>query len=151
MKAMVFEVVSESGKYLILGLEKLRDITLVSIAWIYSIIIWITANIFKFILGIIDSERLEHAEQASEQYSMTRELEILGAISAIKEDVLAQKTWTNEHSEKLNELGSQLLYECEWEDRRIHRYMKKIVESIPGLQYAGHDDEDDDEDIRIGV
>lgn len=149
MKNMLFELISNIGKYIIVVIDNFRDGLLIAIAWLLNTTIWIIANIFRVVLSIIDSERINHAEQASEQYGLTREIELLGAISAVKEDALDQKTWLSEHTNALNILGSQLINECEWEERRVHRYIKKIVESIPGLQYAGSVEEDD-EDIELG-
>jgi hypothetical protein len=101
-------------------------------------------------LRLVDPDRLDHAEQVADQYSMNQELEILGAVSHVKEDALEKKAWTAQHSQALNILGNRLCQECDWEEERIHDYMRRVVKSIPGLGYLVGSEEDDDDTISIG-
>jgi hypothetical protein len=104
------------------------------------------AHSFKFVLWLIDRRRTRYTEQVILQSDMSTELEILMMVSKVKEDALNIGFWRENHSMALNELGSRLYNECEWEESDIHRYMKMIVESIPGLTYATSDDVDDEDE-----
>lgn len=109
------------------------------------------AHTFKFILWLIDSKRTKYTEEVILQSDISTELEILMMVSKVKEDALNIGFWLDNHSMALNELGSRLYNECEWEEEDIHRYMRMVVESIPGLTYATSDDiDDEDEGIPLG-
>jgi hypothetical protein len=111
-----------------------------------------TASIFKWILWLIDKDRVHHAEQVIEQEDLSNELDILVHVTKVKEDALSRGAWTNAHSLTLNELSQKLYDDCEWSKDMIHSYMREIVESIPGLAYVpGDDDDDDDDDISVNV
>jgi len=81
---------------------------------------------------------------------MHLELETISSVIKVKEDALDRKKWTVHHTEALEVLGSRLINECDWSERKMHIYMKSVVESIPGLHYMvdidEYDDDDDDED-----
>ena len=69
-------------------------------------------------------------------------------LNKIKEDALQRKAWTSNHSLALNELSSELYNQCNWDEQRIHQYMRGIVETIPGLSYVSNDDSDDSIDLE---
>ena len=150
MKAALFDALAFLGEAIIDLLENVGDLLSLGVESFFRFLIWIAANTFKVILWVVDSDRLNHAEQVADQYSMNQELEILGAISHVKEDALHKKTWTGQHSQALNILGNRLSQECDWEEERIHDYMRRVVESIPGLGYLVGSEEDDDDTISIG-
>lgn len=104
------------------------------------------AHSFKFLLWLIDRKRTDYTEQVVLQSDMSTELEILMMVSKVKEDALNIGFWRENHSMALNELGSRLYNECDWEEEDIHRYMRMVVESIPGLTYATSDDADDEDE-----
>ena len=117
--------------------------------------------VFKSVLRIIDKDRVHHAEQVVEQENIAKELQILVYVSKVKQDALETGGWTSKHSLALNQLSQRLYMECGWNLKKIHSYMRSIVESIPGLSYVSgnddedydYDDDDDDDDddfIRIG-
>ena len=151
MKKTLFNVAAFLGEWFIDLLENVGDLLSLGIESFFNFLVWLTANAFKAVLWIIDSDRADHAEQVADQYSMSQELEILGAVGHVKEDALERKAWTSQHSEALNILGNRLCHECDWEEERIHDYMRRVVESIPGLGYlVGSDDDEDDDSISIG-
>jgi hypothetical protein len=144
MKRFFFESIARIGKWLIVGLSEISELLCLGVEKLFEIFVWIVANIVKLLLSAIDKDRVEHAEQALDQSVMSRELEILASISAVKEDALASKYWSNNHSEALNVLGNRLLNECDWDEERIHDYMRRAVESIPGLGYMVGSEDDED-------
>lgn len=151
MKTVLFDALAYLGEAVIDLLHNIGDLLSLGIESLFSFFVWIAANTFKAILWLVDSDRLNHAEQVADQYSMNQELEILGAISHVKEDALGKKAWTGQHSEALNVLGNRLSQECDWEEDRIHDYMRRVVESIPGLGYLVGSEDDDDDTISIGT
>lgn len=150
MRTKLFNLVGSFGETFIDALRAVLEFSVNVQVKIADLILKLTAHIFKFILWLIDDERINHAEEAVKQSSLSTELEILMMVSKVKEDALNVGFWRENHSMALNELGSRLYNECEWEEDEIHRYMRMIVESIPGLTYAiTDDDEDEDEGIRL--
>lgn len=149
MKRVLFDAIAFAGEAFLDLLHNFGDLLSLGVESFFNLLVWLVANIFRVILWVVDSDRLNHAEQVADQYSMNQELEILGAISHVKEDALGKKTWTGQHSQALNILGNMLSQECDWEEERIHDYMRRIVESIPGLGYLVGSEEDDDDTIAI--
>jgi hypothetical protein len=137
------------------------DLVLSSIQWLINLCLTVQVEIgnrlllfltyiFKAILWLIDRSRVEHAELVMSQEYLSTELEILMAVSKIKEDALSKKKWTNYHTATLTELSQQLYDNCNWDEDKIHGYIKNIVESIPGLTYIVGDEDDDSDAIEIG-
>lgn len=150
MKEFLFDSISNLGELLLDAIQAVARFLLTIQINTSNLFISIVANIFKYILMLIDKDRVHHAQQVVEQESMANELEILMHVSKVKEDALSRASWTNDHSIALNQLSQKLYNECEWSKERIHEYMRAIVETIPGLTYvAGEDDDDEDDDITI--
>ena len=150
MKKILFDSVALLGKAVIGILREAGDLLSYGVESVFNFFVWISAQIFRFILWLIDKERVDHAEQVVDQSLMSRELEILGTISQVKQSALDSKVWNENHSKALNMLGNRLFQECDWEEDRIHDYMRRVVESIPGLGYAVGSEDDEDEGIAIG-
>lgn len=150
MRTKLFNLIGSFGENFVEGLRFILELFINTQVHIADLLVKLTANYFRFVLWIIDRERMDHAEQTVLQSSMNTELEILMMVSKVKEDALSIGVWKENHSMALNELGSRLYNECDWEEDQIHRYLRMVVESIPGLIYATSDDEDDeDEGIRL--
>ena len=64
------------------------------------------------------------------------ELRLLGAANSVKEHAETTGDWTDQHSEAIEAISNALLNECSWEEDDIHGYMKRLVESIDGLEYG---------------
>lgn len=149
MKNIIYNAIGNFGEDLITGLQAIFNFIIDLIAGIANFLIISVANIFKMSLWLIDRDRVDHAEMVIDQVPINNELQILMNVTRVKEDALERKTWTNHHSLALNQLSSKLYNECNWDEKRIHEYMRAIVESIPGLSYVPGDEEDDDESIDL--
>jgi hypothetical protein len=149
MKEALFNITAQIGKWIIVGIHELGELLMYGVEAVSNFFVWLIGNIFAAILSWIDAERIEHAEHVAEQYTLSMELGILGAVTKIKEDALERKKWTEQHSAALNILGNRLFNECDWDEDRIHDYMRRVVESIPGLGYAVGSYDDDDDSISI--
>lgn len=146
MRDLIFDIIADIGETLISSLQYIFNLLIVIQTNVYTYIIKVIANVFKLILYIVYSDKVEHAEQVILQMPLNKELDILMNITKVKEDALSQKIWRQEHSMALNNLGSRLHYECNWEKSKIHDYMRALVESIPGLTYLEGNEDDDDDD-----
>lgn len=148
MRNIIYNAVGDFGEDLITGLQAVFNFLIDLVTGIGNAIIISTANVFKMSLWLIDRDRVDHTEMVMDQAPLSNELQILMNVTRLKEDALERKAWTNHHSLALNQLSSKLYNECNWNEQRIHEYMRAIVESIPGLSYVPGD-EDDDESIDL--
>jgi hypothetical protein len=160
MKNIMYDIIGDFGEELIELLELLFN-SLISvvhfIANSFSSLITAVgngilaaiANVFKMSLWLIDRDRVSHTELVIDQYDINTELEILMNVNRVKEDALERKTWTGNHSMALNELSSRLYNECNWDETRIHQYMRNLVEAIPGLSYVSGNDSESDDSIDL--
>lgn len=150
MKEVLFNITAQLGQWIIVGIHELGELIALGVETVSNLLAWVAGNVFAAVLSLIDGERVKHAEHVAEQYPLAMELEILSAVTHVKEDALGKKKWTEQHSIALNILGNRLFNECDWEEQRIHDYMRRVVESIPGLGYAVGSTDDDDDSISIG-
>lgn len=88
----------------------------------------------------VDKDRYEHAKLATEQYGQLAELDLLIAVSKVKDDALKNKVWTIGHTIAMNKIGSALYMQHGWEPARVHKYLKSVIETIPGMVYQAGDD-----------
>ena len=149
MRKIIYDTLGDFGEDLITGLQVIFNFLIDILTGVGNTIIAFVANIFKMSMWLIDKERVDHTETVIEQFPLNNELQILMNVTRLKEDALERKTWTNHHSSALNQLSSKLYNECNWDQSRIHEYMRAIVESIPGLSYVPGDDEEDDDSIEL--
>lgn len=149
MKRAFFDILAYTGSQFLLFLVWVSQVLQDIIKYIFAAIIWLSANVIRIILSLIDSEKYHHANQVSEQREMTSELDILARISAVKEDALKRKVWTEGHSLALSQLGNALYANCDWSERDIHNYIRGVVEDIPGLSYAVKSDDDEEDGIEL--
>ena len=138
----------ETNKYISIGLIQ-------AIKFVSDVGFSVTHFVIQNILRTIDSGRFELLQAYYSQKDMHLELETISSIIKVKEDALDRKRWTSYHTEALETLGSRLINECDWSERKMHIYMKSVVESIPGLHYMvdidEYDDDDDDDEEAIMI
>lgn len=150
MKTTLFDLTSNLMDGILGAVQWLINLSLSIQVVIGNKLLVVLATIFKVILWLIDRGRVRHAELVMSQQCLSSELEILMAASKIKEDALSRKKWTTSHSEAITQLSQQLYDNCNWDEDKIHGYMRNIVESIPGLTYVVGNEEDDDDAIELG-
>lgn len=96
------------------------------------------------LMAAIDKDRYEYTSSLVQQRGDLTELGILKSITQVKESALQQEVWTMWHTAAMNQLGNALHMQCGWEPARVHGYMRKVMEGIPGLVYYGGDDFESD-------
>ena len=82
-------------------------------------------------------EQLNEVQRQIEFEAQQAELKLLSSASELKEHAVDTGEWTESHTEALNAIGNALLNDCNWEEQHVHDYLRRVVESEPGLQY-GH-------------
>jgi hypothetical protein len=110
------------------------------VAFAFNAVNEVLRGIGKRLMGFIDSERFQHVELTTDQYSELAELNLLMAANKVKEDALRSRTWTMMHTMAINKIGSALYSNCGWDPPRIHGYLRQVIESIPGMVYCAGDD-----------
>jgi hypothetical protein len=153
MRNALFDTAGRIG-HILVAINKYISIGLIqSVRFFSNIGFSSTHFVIQNLLRIIDNSRFEMLQAYYSQKDMHLELETISNVIKVKEDALDRKKWTVQHTEALELLGSRLINECDWSERRMHVYMKSVVESIPGLHYMvdidEYDDDDDDEAIAI--
>lgn len=95
------------------------------------------------LMKVLDKEAIDQYEAminiatpSSELVVQQTELNLLDAANKVKIHAEATGHWTDDHSDALEAVSNALLNECEWEEDDIHAYMKRLVESIDGLEYG---------------
>ena len=115
-----------------------------------ALILWITAMVNQLvarasyaIMRSLDpaacsqiESMVEAMSPSSELVTQQTELQLLDAANKIKVHAETTGSWTDHHTEGLAAVSNALLNECDWEEEHIHDYMKRLVESIDGLEYG---------------
>lgn len=159
MKKAIYDIIGDFGEELIYTFEFVFNSLISAVEFMAGLLVSLIANVgngivifianlFKVSMWLIDRDRVAHTELVIDQQTISTELEILINVNKIKEDALQRKAWTSNHSLALNELSSELYNQCNWDEQRIHQYMRGIVETIPGLSYVSNDDSDDSIDLE---
>lgn len=153
MRNALFDTAGRIG-HILVAINKYISIGLIQSVQFFSNIGFSSTHfVIQNLLRIIDNSRFEMLQAYYSQKDMHLELETISNVIKVKEDALDRRKWTVQHTEALEVLGSRLINECDWSERRMHVYMKSVVESIPGLHYMvdidEYDDDDDDEAIAI--
>lgn len=110
------------------------------VAFVFNAANEVLRNTGKGLMNLIDSERFQHVELTTDQYSELTELNLLMAANKVKEDVLRGRAWTMMHTMAINRISTALHNNCGWDAPRIHGYMRQVVESIPGMVYCAGDE-----------
>lgn len=151
MRSFLFQSASKVGEISVITVQYSAVFTINFIRFVSNTTLQLIAFLTRISMAVIDKERFENLEAYYSQKDMHIELKTLNSLMILKEDAIAQKRWTGAHTEALQMLGNTLINECDWEENRMHAYMRSVVESIPGLHYvSGMDDDDDDDSVEIG-
>jgi len=143
MRNLLFTALQNIGNFILQSIEIGGEVVLEIIESIIGLSMVIVQYIFKTLLKLIDSQRLDHTSTLVDQTEIYQELDVLINVNKIKQDALDREDWTPAHTMAINTLSNVLYNNCNWEIEAIHEYMKNIVESIPGLTYVLDDEEED--------
>jgi hypothetical protein len=146
MRNILFNVLTFTGNTLIAANKYVSIFLIKAIQFLSNIGFSLIRFIVENLLIFVDANRFELTKTYYSQMDMYVELDVISSLMKIRENVLNEKKWTQKDTEMLEILGNRLLNECNWSEKRVHVYMKSIVESIPGLQYMTDIDEYDDDD-----
>ena len=89
----------------------------------------------------------EAAEVEEEGYTelerQTLELKLFSAVSDLKAHAEEDEDgWTDRHTEALNAVAASLVEELGCDEDEVFAYMRRVVESIPGLSFDLEEDLD---------
>jgi hypothetical protein len=140
MKFFLFQAVATStGLILSINLAVGNAVTSIVVSF-FNIISTVVKFIAERLMLIIDADRYKYASLATKQSAELMELNLLMAANKVKEDAIATKTWTMDHTIALNKIGTALYVSCNWEPAKVHKYFRPLVESISGMSYMAGDD-----------
>ena len=111
----------------------LHSIVIFAVKDVANMLIAIVINGSTMLLKIIDSERMEHAEEAVDQEESITELKILQDISSVRDDAIQCNEWNEDHEEHLSFLASLLYNQHDWDEDQISDYIKTVVATGPAM------------------
>lgn len=131
MRKLLFNLVSAASAGLIFTIQGVG-----------GFLIGATGKIGRFLLRLIDGDRLQWyeslldaAEAPSEIEQQNLELALLQSAQKVR-DHAKESEWTDQHTDAMTAVGDALIAEFGWEEESVHQYLKELVESIDGLQYG---------------
>lgn len=143
MRKLSFAIVSFAAATSIRVLHGGAQLVSTGIVWSAAKACQAVAKISYALMKVLDREAVEEYEvmvemalPSSELAVQQTELNLLDAANKVKVHAETTGNWTDDHSNALEAVSNALLNECEWEEDDIHAYMKRLVESIDGLEYG---------------
>lgn len=143
MKKQLFHVVPAVTYASIWFSDRVFSFVIQVLAWLSGVVRFLIANLGVALMKLVDNEEYEAIQAKIQLETQQAELDLLASVSKLKEHAMEIGDWTEEHTEALNAIGNALLNECSWDEEHVHRYLREVVESIPGLHYETDEDEDD--------
>jgi hypothetical protein len=140
MKQLLFKTTAVVIGSLISANTSIGNAITTVVAFVFNAVNEVLRGAGKKLMNVIDSERFQHIELTTDQYSELTELNLLMAANKVKEDALRGRTWTVMHTMAMNRIGTALHNNCGWDPPRIHGYLRQVVESIPGMVYCAGDE-----------
>ena len=154
MRKIAFNIVAFLGGTSIRLLQTTGRIVTSVVGFVFVSLIQASARISGALLHIIDEERLmvysafnEAAENEEEGYTELQrqglELKLFSAVSDLKAHAEEDENgWTENHTEALNAVAVSLVEELGCDEDEVFAYMRRVVESIPGLSFDLEEDLD---------
>lgn len=139
MKPILFRVLSVTTYSLIWLNDRIAAVLIWALAWTSAGSKWLIANIGRQLMKLLTPDQLAEVEGQLELETQQTELELLATASQLKEHAVENEDWTDQHTEALNAIANALLNECDWEEEAVHGWMRRMVESVPGLMYGEGD------------
>jgi hypothetical protein len=94
----------------------------------------------KRLLIAIDRPKFDYFCAIIEQRGELSEFSLMAQAAKIKDDAMTNKVWTSAHTIGINQVAHGLKFGCGWEEKRIHQYLRGVVETIPGMSYTAGDE-----------
>ena len=143
MKKLAFAFVSTVAATAIRALNWVGHVAAASVLWISAQLCRVIAKTSYALMVVLDKEAcdkiaamMEITQPSDELVAQQTELTLLDAANKVKVHAETTGNWTDDHSDALEAVSNALLNECEWEEDDIHAYMRRLVESIDGLEYG---------------
>lgn len=154
MRKIAFNVVAFLGGTSIHLLREAAQIITSLVGFVFISLIKLSGRVSGALLHLIDKERLtmysafnEATEIEEEGYTelerQTLELKLFSAVSDLKAHAeVDEEGWTERHTEALNAVATSLIEELGCDEDEVLAYMRRVVESIPGLSFDIQEDLD---------
>ena len=142
MKPFLFSAISRTTYAIIWVLDQSVNLFARIVAYVAGALRWLVAKTGQFLMEKLTPEQFNEVQRQIEFETQQAELKLLSSASDLKEHAVDIGEWTESHTEALNAIGNALLNDCNWEEQHVHDYLRRVVESVPGLQY-GHQDPDE--------
>ena len=159
MREIAFNVVAFLGGAIIYILQNVGRILASVVGFVFVFLIRTSGNISGALLQMIDKERLmmysafnqalEPAEDEGEEAPLSElqrqdlELKLLSAVSDVKAHAEENEDgWTDDHTEALSSVATSLVQHLGCDEDEVLEYMRRTVESIPGLELGLEDNLD---------
>lgn len=148
MRKLAFNVVAFLGGIGVTVLRGLGSGITTVVAVIFVNLIKLVGIVSGALLHLIDKERIAMYTAMSETFSeledsysdlerQNLELKLLSAVSDLKAHAEENdEGWTENHTEALNAVATSLVEELGCDEDEVFGYMRRIVESIPGLEFG---------------
>lgn len=154
MRKIAFNTVAFVGGTSIYLLQNTGRIITSVVGFVFGNLIQLSGRISGTLLQVIDKERLmmyqafnETEAQELEGYTELErqhlELKLFSAVSDLKEHAKEdEEGWTERHTEALNAVAASLVEDLGCDEDEVFSYMRRVVESIPGLSFDLEEDLD---------
>ena len=139
MKPILFRVLSYSTYALIWVNDRVAALLIWALAWTSAGSKWLIANIGTFLMEKLTPAQFAEVQGQLQLSNQQTELQLLATAAELKDHAVENEEWTDNHTEALNAIANALLTECDWEEESVHGWMRRMVESVPGLSYEEGD------------
>lgn len=104
---------------------------------------WLISNAAMFALAQISPADHQAALAEMEEEARQLEIKLMAKVIKIRDHAAESESWTEEHSDAIAAIATALVENCGWDETAAHRYMKDVIDKIPGLEYEIPDDDED--------
>lgn len=139
MKPFLFSAISRTTYAIIWVLDQSVNLFARIVAYVAGALRWLVARTGQFLMEKLTPEQFNEVQRQIEFEIQQTELKLLSSASDLKEHAVDIGEWTESHTEAINAIGNALLNDCNWEEQHVHDYLRRVVESVPGLQYGQAD------------
>jgi hypothetical protein len=106
---------------------------------------WLISNVAMLLLARISPADHQAALAEMEEEARQLEIKLMAKVIKIRDHAKETEDWTEDHSAAIAAIATALVESCGWDEMAAHRYMKDVVDKIPGLEYQIPDEDDEDD------